>query len=435
MATSTHDMTRPGEAIDLYYYDGETSKKQAFPTTINTKYVQQFQNVNGGSSTFTIPPQNGISDVVLSFAYTNNTGSASGAIALPRGWGYALINRVSFRYGGSSQYFLSGQQVLQNALRAQTSRTSMDDILTLGGNVSGASELAAGLSVYANCVLTLPHNVPSGVGKNHPFPTDLLTQQVQITIELFNPASIFTNQTAAALPAWCSSLSQAQFQVAQIMLNNQGDALARRVDMSVNAYSYPAEFCQQLQTIPLLNSLGSQSVVLTGFRSGEVKSIQIWLTENGATAQSGVATATNLGYNPFLWQQPLSVTMSYAGEIYARFDRGVSQLWNLINNNKASSIDNVFVSGSAGAISVSSPLLSQWVELPFAQPLVDEDSHYTLVHGKPITNGIVNLDLSIPYVSSNTGGGTLSQAGWTLNVSYIYNTTLLFSQGTCDYIF
>jgi hypothetical protein len=52
-----------------------------------------------------------------------------------------------------------------------------------------------------------------------------------------------------------------------------------------------------------------------------------------------------------------------------------------------------------------------------------------LVHGKPITNGIVNLDINLPAAYEN---GT---ADWLLNGSYVYNTTLLFSQGTCDYVF
>jgi hypothetical protein len=79
-----------------------------------------------------------------------------------------------------------------------------------------------------------------------------------------------------------------------------------------------------------------------------------------------------------------------------------------------------------GAI-LPSPKLSQWLSLPFAQTLVDEDSHYILVHGKPITNGIVNLaNIVVPYVSPS---------GWTMHISYVYNTTLLFSQGTCDFVF
>ena len=88
MATSTQDMVRPGECIDLYYYDGETSKKQCFPTTQNTKFIQAFQNPSGGSSVFTITPNMGIQDVVLELTIAG-LGSSTG-LALPRGWGYAL---------------------------------------------------------------------------------------------------------------------------------------------------------------------------------------------------------------------------------------------------------------------------------------------------------------------------------------------------------
>jgi hypothetical protein len=65
------------------------------------------------------------------------------------------------------------------------------------------------------------------------------------------------------------------------------------------------------------------------------------------------------------------------------------------------------------------------VELPFAQTLEGEGSMNTLVHGKPITNGIINLDIITPT----------AQSDWVLNVSYVYNATLLFSSGTCDYVF
>ena len=68
-SASAQSMVRSGDAVDLYYYDHETSKKQAFPTTINTKYVQQFNNLTGGTSVFTIPPQQGVQAV----SYTHLT--------------------------------------------------------------------------------------------------------------------------------------------------------------------------------------------------------------------------------------------------------------------------------------------------------------------------------------------------------------------------
>jgi hypothetical protein len=423
MATSTQDMARVGEPIDLFYYDSETSKKQAFPTTVNTKYVQNFQNLNGGSQVFTIPPNSGVQDVVVSMAFAG-LGAQTG-LALPQGWGYALIKQVSFRYGGSSQYFISGDQVLQNALRRQPSRSTANDLLNLGGNFasSGTTPDLSGPQ-YANVVLVLPHATPTGVGKAHPFPSDLLTQQIQITVELYPVNQIWTTSTGGS-PAPMSLMS-GQFQVQQVVMNNAGDALARRVDMATNAYAYPCEFVQQIQRIPLANSAGSQSVVLTGFRSGEVKAIHCWLSrtsETGLNNLAGTGAQVNDTVIPFKWYLPNSVTMTYAGDVYARYEASSSPLWNLINGDKAPAVDSQSI--AVGTPPVSSAFLSQWVELPFAQTMLDCDANTVLVHGKPITNGIVNLDIVTPS----------AQADWVLNVSYIYNTTLLMSQGTCDFVF
>ena len=422
-SVSIQELVRPSEPLDVYYYDCETSKKQAFATTQNTKYIQQFANLKGGSSVFTIPPQNGIQDIVVNMSFAPISSLANGQLSLPAGWGYALIRQISFRYGGSSQYFISGQQNLQNALRCQTSRSSCDDLLNLGGNFATGADLANGQS--ASVVLRLPHNVCSGVGKSHPLPTDCLTQQCQVTVELFSPGQVWTNASGSLLPALCQELSAAQFQVQQVMFNNQGDALARRVDLATKAYAFPCEFVQQEVSLPLINSLTPQAQVLTGFRSGEVKSIQIWLQDNAdlvSTSTGGGST----GYNPFMWYAPVSCEMLYAGDIYARYDNGVGQLFNLINGNKAPAFDTPYV-GVASSVLSPTPALAQWLELPFAQSLVDEDAHYILIHGKPITNGIVNLNqLVVPYVS---------EVGWTAKISYVYNATLLFSQGTADYVF
>ena len=416
-STSVQDMVRPGTVEDIYYYDSATSKKQAFPTTQNTKFVQQFANLTGGSSVFTIPPNNGIQDIVVTMAMNVPAQDCSG-LALPRGWGYGLIKQVSFRYGGSSQYFLDGQQILQNALRRQPSRTSADDILTLGGSALIDSE-CAGLN-YAYVVLTLPHNIPSAVNKANPLPSDALTQQIQVTLELNTIPSIFSVQTVDShLGVPPTSLASASFQVQQVMLNNQSDALARRVDMAENAYAFPCEFVQQLVKIPLQNSASSQPVVLTGFRSGEVKAIHCWLTRT-----SDVGTGSTRVVNPFAWYDNAGIVMTYAGDIYARYDNGTHNIWNLINGNKTPVVDNAFITFNGGAYT-DNPSASYWTELPFAQTLEGEGSMNTLVHGKPITNGIVNLDVTTPT----------AQSDWVLNVSYIYNATLLFSQGTCDYVF
>ena len=427
---SSQEMVRVGEPIDLYYYDAETMKKQAHPTTQNTKFVQAFTNnsVLGGSSTFTFPPTNGLQDVVLVLQLPVIPGNMTG-VNIGKSWGYGLINKVSFRYGGSSQFFLTGTQLLQLAMTAQPSQSSAQAIADLGGSaITGTNADGTNWAVanFAYVVLTLPHSSPSAVGKAHPFPTDNLTQQCQITVEMNPLLNVITTAVAGLAlynTANPTSYAQAYAQFQQVMLNNQGDALARRMDMSVNAYAFPCQFVQQL----FQQSLGSYvytpggsntpvSVSLTGFRAGEVKEIHVWLTE---TATNNTASA----HNPTLLQAPVSVVMSYAGDIYARFDNSSSTIWNLVNGNKVNQISYSGWTGGGASAVTQLVTTSQWVVLPFAQTLVDEDSHYTLVHGKPITNGIVNLDITPPT-------GT-----WTLNVSYILNSTLLMSMGTADFVF
>jgi hypothetical protein len=416
-------MVRPSHPYDLYYYDSETSKHQAFPTTFNTRYYQDFQNRSGGTSSFILPPQNGYTDVVCTFKFKNPNNATAGAIALPRGWGYALLDSVSYRYGGSSQYFVSNDQILQNALRAQTSRSSCNDILTLGGNYATGLDLSN--NVVATVVLTLPHNHPCGSGKKNPFPSDLLTQQILVQVNLKSPGSIFTNQTGNPLPAWCLQLDSAQFGVAQLMLNNQGDSLARRVDMSTSAYAYPAEFVQQVVRITGLQATTSeQPVVLTGFRAGQVKSLEMWLTR-GVDLASSATSGSAVGYNPFNWILPASVKVTYSGEVFSNFQNSSSPLWNLINGNKSPAFDNVVISGAGGAINANTSAVSQWVSCPFAQPLVDEDAHFIQISGRNITNGIVNVDLATPTARSD----------WVLNVSYVYACTILMSSGTADFVF
>lgn len=206
----------------------------------------------------------------------------------------------------------------------------------------------------------------------------------------------------------------------QVIFEDQGDALARRIDMTSHALSYPIEFTQQEVVIPLQDNSATQQVTLTGFRSGEVRNIQAWITVDADT--------TAAIKNPFKWYALDDVEMTYAGEIYARFSKGSAALWNLVNGVQDPAVNEVVVADAGGgACSVTTPFLGRWVELPFAQTYEDITAHSTYTSGKPITNGIVNLKFSLPQGLSPT-------VNMKLHVSYNYNGVLTFSQGTVDYV-
>ena len=317
--------------------------------------------------------------------------------------------------------FLSGQQLLQAALRKCPNASSRDDLFNLGGTAAAAGAGAAGdfaVRQRAYIWLPLPHTIPTAEGKLPPLPTDLLTQQVQVTCELYPIASIFS-AAAGATGTAPTSLSTAEFQVQQVIMDDQSSLLARRVDMTTHALSYPIEFTQQESVIPLANAVG-QSVSLTGFRSGEVRNIQCWITKDGDT--SG-----NIK-NPWKWYAPEDVVMTYAGEIFARFDRGSAALWNLVNGRQSPAVNEVLVADAGGgACSITTPFLGRWLELPFAQTYDPLTAHSMYTAGKPITNGIVQLQFNLPQ-------DLAAAADLKLHVSYNYNGVLTFSQGTCDYV-
>lgn len=433
MSESIQQLVRPGKCVDVFYPDPETAKKQCFRTTQNTRFVQQFANLSGGSSVLTIPPNNGVQDIVLTFELADLTAGQANGLGLNRGWGYSAIKQVSFRYGGSSQYFLTGQQILQNAVRKSPNGSARDDILALGGSALSAAGLAAGPN-YAYVWLSLPHTVPTAEGKLPPLPSDLLTQQIQVTVELYPIASLFS-VAAGSTGTIPTSLASAEFQVQQVIFENQGDALARRVDMTTNALSYPIEFVQQEVQIPVSVGVSpdtqTKTVTLTGFRSGEVKNIQAWLTRD--------ADLTGAVKNPFRWICPENIVMTYAGEIYARFDAGSSKLWNLVNGRLTPGLNDLTLADNgagagAGVITITTPSLDQWVEMPFAQSFDAVTAHSMYMAGKPITNGIVNLQFTVPATYPGTTT-PLDAGSYTLHISYVYNGVLMFSQGTCDYVF
>jgi hypothetical protein len=156
-----------------------------------------------------------------------------------------------------------------------------------------------------------------------------------------------------------------------------------------------------------------------------VRNIQCWITKDADSPVGGIAGAI---VNPFKWYAPDDMVMTYAGEVFARFDKGSGALWNLVNGRQAPAVNEVLASDAGGgAAAVTTPFLGQWLELPFAQTYSSDTAHSMYTAGKPITNGIINLTFNLPQ-------SLPAAADLKLRVSYVYNGVLTFSQGTCDYV-
>lgn len=423
MATQTSGaFTDLGKVEDLYYTDPDNCKVEAIPVEYNTRFTNDFTSKSSGTSTFIIPPGNGLKHIVISLGYNAASLAAQiGNNALPLGWGYSAIQQISFRIGGSSQYFMSGQQLLAKVLRQVRTQNQAQALLNLGGNAVFASTYGTpgtgdfSVNQYAYVVVPV-WCMPGADGLNVPLPADTLAQQVQITCTLAPPSAFWLNNgTAAPLPP--DSFDVAQFQVEQLCMVDRGMAIANHVDLNTHELLMPVVFDQQeLQVqIPINSNVltAPYGATLTGFRSGQVKSIQCWLTKNTDTA------------NPLLWYAPAAVTVLYAGTIYANYSvAGSSVIWNTLDGTKPPSVSTTALTVNAGASFTGASVKSEYALLPFANPTGDDYSAEVLTHGKPILNGLVNLQIVAPTADA-----------YTLHVTYIYNSTLVFSKSSAEFRF
>lgn len=149
----------------------------------------------------------------------------------------------------------------------------------------------------------------------------------------------------------------------------------------------------------------------------------LWLAPTTAAGQAGIQTPGSGNYQPLYWVAMTDVQLTYNGEIFNRFDSGSSALWNIVEAEKSSVVNNLTLlnAGAAGGNQVTSP----YVKCDFAQVSVPWDRESLLVHGKPILNAVVQFQFRAP--TANTS--------FVLHAMYLYNASLLCSRGSAEYIF
>jgi len=412
-------LARVGRSENLYYTDEMNISVQSLPVEANYRFIQGFSNLNSGVSTLVYPPAHGVRHilVVLNFAQADISGN-TGLYALPRGFGYQAIKNITFRVGGSSMYTLTGSQLLQRNLRLVKTESQKQRLYQLGGQAATtAADFAQDLTAYIPIsVFTCPASDSIAL----PLPTDLLSSQLQIQVELNPPSSYWVqNPNPGSLAGFVpAGFSSAYFQVEALMANDRGMLLANNVDMNTHSYTYPLpDFDQTEIQIPLVATTSVQPITSTGYRAGEVRALQVYITRDNDALNKGRFYA------------PKSAEVLYAGQVYSSFSNGSSLMWNLLDGTAAPIVDTVaFSAPSAPGPMVATPALNAYAILPFAQSTGDDFEGRVLVRGKRIQNGSIQINVQLPWVptsSADTG---------TLHIVPVYNASCVFSRGSADIV-
>lgn len=431
---SVMESLRLGSPQDIYYYTHGTCHKQSIPSIVDNRFYQALNNLRQGSSTFIISVDQGLSDVILGVQLPPQGGDVDyTGLALPRGWLYQLINRISVRYGSSSQYFWTGAQVLIENLREMPNPTTRDQLFQLGGAaMTGAAVVSpaapgagefAGDNLYAYAYLNLPHCSPNGsMGKPNPFPTELIGQPVVVTLELNYLPSIFSSVAGGngSLVGAPQALSDAYFQIRQVHAKDAGELMSMPGGKG-HAYSFPTKAFYQNEIQVNLSGQTTYQPLLTGFRNGEVRSIICWITKDSEVA--GETSTAGFAKNFTNFYLPHDVQLLYNGTVYYRANGPASQMWNLVTTETPAQLQATVLSATAGTITAT-PATANWLEIPFSQVFEQLSGSHMYVSGKLIQNAVVNLILTLPDTDA-----------YTLHAVYSYNCNLMIADKGCEYFF
>jgi len=420
VALNVQQSIRPGMEISTYYPGSENSKLQANATVNDNRFFVALPSLNSGSSsTVTFNPNEGLAEVIITMRLS--APSDATGLALQEGWGYAMLRRIGYRYGSSQLYYITGQQNLVQALSLCEDSGKKQQLFFLGGQaLLSAADWADAGKRTAYVYLRLPHSSPALSGSALPFPSDVLTAPVQLQIDLAQFSQVVSKaaSTTGVIP---TSLEFATVNFTQVTMQDAGDLVARRFDMSKHALTIPLGdgWTQEEVQFPVsVGANGQFQVSLTGCKAGDLRKLRVWVTLD--SDNTGAEVAPNKFY------APSQLTFAINGLIYLDSANGSWLLTNLLRRRQPPVVTYSDLGAYAsGAWSVT-PYASAWCEIDLSQPYtVGDSAEVALVHGVPVMNSVMNL----------TGIMPVGNANYTIHCEYVLNCSWMASRGSAEFVF
>ena len=417
IALNVQQSIRPGECIDTFYSGRENSVKQCHATVNDNRFFQGLQSLtSNSSSTVTFNPNEGLSEVIVTLQLKQPSGGGGVGLAVPLGWGYNLIRRIGYRYGSSQLYYITGAQNLIQTLSLCEDSGKKQQMLFLGGQaITSAADWADPVKRTCYVYLRLPHSSPALSGGALPFPTDVLTAPVQLQIDLNDFAQVISSVAGAdPIP---DALASGNVNFTQVTMQDAGDLVARRFDMSKHALTIPLPegWTQEEVTFPFRAGAadGNFSLSLTGAKAGDLKKLRIWFTAKNDT--TGAVKNNNIYY------PAASIRFAINGLIYLDSTSGSYLLTNVIRRRTPPSVTASQLASPAPPAFTATPVASTWIEVDLAQPhTIGNSQEVALLHGVPVMNSVLSL----------TGNMPVPDQDYVCHVEYVLNCSWMASRGS-----
>jgi len=429
ISESVQHAITPSECSDLYYSGEGNTEMQCFPTLVDNRFVADLPSRNQNStSTVVFNPDNGLSHIILTLQLPAPVegGVDYSGWAFANNWGQSMITQVGLRIGGSGLYYFTGDEMFIDNLTDCESSDKKQAVADLaGGSLLEPSKYLDLGNRTANLYLKMPFNSISALQATLPCPSDLLTQPIQFQITFNSFANVaywygVGNPDFSKLP---NQFETAQISFRRTVMQNSEHLLARRENMMENALTFPLRYFSQTTFRTNINNVvayQNNPINLTGFRSGSIKYIDVWVQK---LVNGQVVGGSNLNFVPIV-----SARLLINGNVYydSRFN---TSMWNLCDKKNSCQFSTVKLSSALdNSKALETPVSSSWISIPFSQVTESSGAYKNVVAlGYPIMNSTVNLEITL---GEGNGNNT-----YQVSAAYHYVASLMFSKNTCEYIF
>jgi hypothetical protein len=283
-----------------------------------------------------------------------------------RGWGYAMIDQISFLFGSSnvSQISMNGQSLWQTIAGQCETEEKRSEMFHLGGEelgtvVNTVPNRPAG-PMFADLLIPLPWSAANGLHAKLPFDTALLSNPITIQITFKSGAAVYGGTTVGR-PTQFSNAT---------MLMRQGDLANKSQSMKSMMmrrpelmYAYPFIHKQTFTPSSIVASSTVDVVVpLLAFINADLLGMSIGVVNNGSLTPGGNSTPS-----PFNYVDLTDVRLEFNGLLMFNAPGRAYKLWGIDSQVGASKLLNSVVAAGASDPVASSPVDSYTLYIDFAR--------------------------------------------------------------------
>ena len=418
-------LSNPGTMLtDIYYSSSDTTVSDVECTFDTGRYTVNLTSPSfGGQSQIIIPNDALVSTIYLHLRLPAVTQANT---QLPRGWGYASINQISYILGSSntSQLQISGQSMLSVLGEQCETSEKKSELMLLGGEAVSQPTTLPYHDAYL--ILLLPFSRASGFHSKKPLDSQLLANPITVLIA-FNQPNTFIGGSGA--PTYISGIGS-KFSVAEIIarqgrLTNQADSVKSFLQANPFQYS-PYPFLHAQTFIP--PSFGAsppsgntQSLTLQSIINGDLTGLIIGVVKN-----SDLVSTASGAVNPFNYVRLQNVVIAFNGTVFYNSPSDMYRLFNMHSQFGASYMNNVLMSGTTSPFA-SSPVSNYLIRVDFSRiKTLSFENNYA--NTWRIGNNVLTINF-------NTADPAPDTNMYTMFVSYIYNGIIEFRNGSSGIYF